>query len=887
MRAGRIARVRRTRLWVAVAATVVALAVGGDASAQPSGPPHRFSGSASIDGEPAAAGTSVTAVVNGTECGSATVITNAAGSTYSLDVPDSCADAGDAVFFRVGGYDAAESGEWSASGRTDLDLTVSTTLSNDRTCPDGWEWNRQSNECAPQEPVEEPSEPEEPGEPVVANVEVTVWRSVSNPSLLYLSTRPEGGSWTTQNTALDMSALSRSGRFHQSNATAVAVSLAGGGTANVEVTVWRSVSNPSLLYLSTRPEGGSWDTQDAALDMSALSRSGRFHQSDAVVVEVPLPDAPAPEEPAEDRPPSNTTPADRSQCRIDEAMAARVIASTVKVETTTGSGSAFYIGNGEFITAAHVVDDNPRTITLHNERINVSARIVGYTSQDDGDIAILSASAPRMMALEWTGAIGEGAEVAVVGYPLGQGLRASISRGIVSRAFTDGAGISQIQTDAPANAGNSGGPLVDACGRVAGVVSWKIVRDSQGNATEGLAFAVSDPTLAARLAAIRSGRYVAPVGESFLTISAFCTELPTEDIDAAECHSRSSSLNLSGGRVWSVWARGVESWDAVVYRFNDGAELRQSGVQAALRALGAGCHELEIAERGISTHWSVPYEFCFATVVAGPTWAQMDSLKSRIGELWGSTIETRDGLWDQWNTIVNSERIPSSRLSGVALDLADLSLAQAEAIGDFAGHPALANQTMADWWLAAWGVWLGVAETDLEYGRYARGESTWGDILWKQAASATAFADYKSAECAVWRLLYSNPEVVCDQVADAERDAVDAEAEARAWTPPAVVTPDPLFTVDEVIGVIGNHVPPSSQSGLSIRECGTRGFESSQTWYTDSYGRHYPFGYRYSYNSPVWQVRWYNRGLLPEMIVSFNEITGSVIIISHPAWAKC
>ncbi len=58
--------------------------------------------------------------------------------------------------------------------------------------------------------------------------------------------------------------------------------------ATIEVTVWRSVSDPALLYLSTRPDGGSWVTQDRALDMSRLSASGRFRQSRAVRLEVPL-----------------------------------------------------------------------------------------------------------------------------------------------------------------------------------------------------------------------------------------------------------------------------------------------------------------------------------------------------------------------------------------------------------------------------------------------------------------------------------------------------------------------------------------------------------------------------------------------------------------------
>ena len=57
---------------------------------------------------------------------------------------------------------------------------------------------------------------------------------------------------------------------------------------NVDVTVWRLVADPSLLYVSTRPEGGSWRTVNTPLDMSALSSSGNFHESNAVRVAVPL-----------------------------------------------------------------------------------------------------------------------------------------------------------------------------------------------------------------------------------------------------------------------------------------------------------------------------------------------------------------------------------------------------------------------------------------------------------------------------------------------------------------------------------------------------------------------------------------------------------------------
>ena len=100
---------------------------------------------------------------------------------------------------------------------------------------------------------------------------------------------------------------------------------------------------------------------------------------------------------------------------------------------------------------------------------------------------------------EWAGTLAPGASVAVVGYPKALGVSASITRGIVSRLFTQ-QGISYIQTDSAANPGNSGGPVVDACGRVAGLLS------SGYDDAEGLNFAIAEPTLGRLLQAIRSGQ---------------------------------------------------------------------------------------------------------------------------------------------------------------------------------------------------------------------------------------------------------------------------------------------------------------------------------------------------------------------------------------------
>ncbi len=105
---------------------------GGDAAAQePAGPPHQFDGSVSVDGAPAAAGTSVRAMVDGRECGAATVTTGASGSTYVLHVPTDCAAADATVNFSVGGHPAAETGTYAAGTRTALNLTASSDMAVD------------------------------------------------------------------------------------------------------------------------------------------------------------------------------------------------------------------------------------------------------------------------------------------------------------------------------------------------------------------------------------------------------------------------------------------------------------------------------------------------------------------------------------------------------------------------------------------------------------------------------------------------------------------------------------------------------------------------------------------------------------------------------------
>ncbi len=446
-----------------------------------------------------------------------------------------------------------------------------------------------------------------PAEPAAANVEVTVWRRISNPLQLYVSTRPEGGSWRTLNTALDMSRRSDSGLFHRSNAVSVRVPLGGTSGANVEVTVWRRISNPAQLYVSTRPEGGSWQTQGRPLDMSRLSGSGLFHQSSAVLVEVPLP---------------STTLA--ATCVFIEQIA-RVSAATFQVQTANSTGTAFYIGDGEWITNHHVVETASTVWLVHGET-QVNAQVVG--SLPGYDLAMLRAQPPSSVApLGFAGSRPAVASaVSVVGFPPGVVGTPSATRGIVSKyapfslfpSILSGEGV-VLQTDAAINPGNSGGPVVDDCGDVVAVATFSVDTSAGGRDVDGVEFGVAAETVTAQLTNLRSAAHDAGVAseeDSYLATSAFCTYWSSEDLAADECHTRSSVLDTAQDH-WTVWAVGVVDFDNVLYRFNGGSEMFEAGVWDALLALGAGCHELEVAEDGISTHWSSPYAFCFVEVTPG------------------------------------------------------------------------------------------------------------------------------------------------------------------------------------------------------------------------------------------------------------------------------
>lgn len=189
-----------------------------------------------------------------------------------------------------------------------------------------------------------------------------------------------------------------------------------------------------------------------------------------------------------------------------EGSADLVRRSTVQVITDTGWGTAFYVGGGEFVTAAHVVADVAQARLL-SATVDVVAEVVG--TDPVRDIAILRAFA-NVPALGWGDASGttSGATVGAVGYPLLSSNSPSVVKGVFSRIVSDG-GVDYVQTDAALNPGNSGGPLFDVCGDVLGVVSF-IIRPA-----DGFGFAIAEHEARSGMVAARAN----PQPETVTTVA--------------------------------------------------------------------------------------------------------------------------------------------------------------------------------------------------------------------------------------------------------------------------------------------------------------------------------------------------------------------------------
>ena len=151
-------------------------------------------------------------------------------------------------------------------------------------------------------------------------------------------------------------------------------------------------------------------------------------------------------------------------------LAARVLKSvfTVKTDEGLGAGFAGWTQDGQLyvVTAAHVVAEVGQQVLLERNTGSWRAEVVARDRARD--LAVLRVDgAPVGARPLWQQPRGNkprvGDALLLVGSPYGLG--GTVTSGVVSRVRPK-----EIQTDAAANPGNSGGPAVDRKGRVVGVL---------------------------------------------------------------------------------------------------------------------------------------------------------------------------------------------------------------------------------------------------------------------------------------------------------------------------------------------------------------------------------------------------------------------------------
>lgn len=155
------------------------------------------------------------------------------------------------------------------------------------------------------------------------------------------------------------------------------------------------------------------------------------------------------------------------QAEGTKQLAATVLPSVFTIETPYGGGSGFaaWIQGGDTIilTANHVVEGFDRVSVQRKGATWRGTVIETDTTNDLATVRVPGTIADALWQQPTTTFPKVGDTLVLFGSPLGY--EGTVTKGIVSRIT-----YREIQTDAPANPGNSGGPALKENGEVAGVV---------------------------------------------------------------------------------------------------------------------------------------------------------------------------------------------------------------------------------------------------------------------------------------------------------------------------------------------------------------------------------------------------------------------------------
>jgi S1-C subfamily serine protease len=222
--------------------------------------------------------------------------------------------------------------------------------------------------------------------------------------------------------------------------------------------------------------------------------------------------------------------------------------------TATATGTGFVVdGKGNIVTAAHVVDGASSITVKFQDGTTRTAKLLGKDNATD--VAVLSVDPSGLtlhpLALGRSASLGVGDQLATIGDPFTY--ERSMSTGIVSgldRTISAPNGFTvahAIQTDAAVNPGNSGGPVLDASGKVVGIVD-QIATNGSSETSTGVGFAVPIDLVRSELPQLEAGQTVKHAYLGVSTSSAG-TATPGALVQSVTTGGPADQAGLRGGDI--------------------------------------------------------------------------------------------------------------------------------------------------------------------------------------------------------------------------------------------------------------------------------------------------------------------------------------------------
>ena len=307
-------------------------------------------------------------------------------------------------------------------------------------------------------------------------------------------------------------------------------------------------------------------------------------------------------------------------------VVAKVSPSVVQIVTGEGTGSGIILDiAGHVLTNNHVVEKAASANVVLSDGRTLPAQIVNRDWTMDLAVLKVTASDLRAATLGSSSQVQLGEDVLTLGFPLDLGSSVTVTKGIVS-AFRQ----PYVQTDAPVNPGNSGGPLVNMWGEVIGVVTAKPLTQGQEPA-EGIGFAIAIDEIKTRLPSLLSPQEL-PSLSAYTTVADVPggTLIAVDDLDNIHCVWGQAvetykcgvtpklmySVKNKGGS-WStpeILAEGRENCSGIFGSFVEpqGIAVDSEGTvhvfwrQNDVGRVGLECWDLFCASKVVGQEWSTP-----------------------------------------------------------------------------------------------------------------------------------------------------------------------------------------------------------------------------------------------------------------------------------------